>query len=246
MPVFNKDKKYLLYIHVPKTGGTSMEMLFQQNGWRSAYLDLNIKGKSFNHVRICSPQHMHSEMLQQQLQLHKLDGMFMTTRHPYNRFCSEYCYHNKSNCDTSEKAVENWARKIFKAYSKDNFILDNHFRPQHEFYVPGTEIYKLEKGFKRIVGDLSRRYKIELPYQEMHEMSREKENHFPSSDVKLNDTVKSMLNTLYQKDFQQFGYSPDLIADATDTFEGELEQKWFGRLNPFASANWFLRLFRRR
>jgi hypothetical protein len=245
MPVFNKDKKFLLYIHVPKAGGTSMEMLFQQNGWRIEYLDLNLKGKSFNHVRICSPQHMHAEMLQQQLLMRKLDGMFMTTRHPYARFRSEYCYCNKSNCDTSAEAVETWARKIFKAYSKDNFILDNHIRPQHEFYVPGTKVYKLERGFKKVVQDLAKKYKIELAYQEMHEMSREKESGFSSSDAKLNDTVKSMLNIRYQQDFRQFGYAPDMTADATNTFGGRLEQKWFRRLKPCASPKWFLRLFRR-
>lgn len=222
-----------------------MEMLFQQNGWRIGYQDLNIKGKSFNHVRICSPQHMHSKMLQQQLLTHKFDGMFMTTRHPYERFCSEYCYSNKSNCDTSAEAIENWARKIFKAYSKDNFILDNHIRPQHEFYVPGTKIYKLEMGFKKIVQDLSRKYKIELAYQGIHEMSCKKESGFCSGDVKLNDTVKSMLNVHYRRDFQLFGYAPDLIADATDTSGGGLGQKWFSRLHPCTSPKWLLRLFRR-
>ncbi len=215
-----------------------METLFQKNGWRIGYLDLNIKGKSFNHVRICSPQHMHAEMLQQQLLFDKLDGMFMTTRHPYDRFRSEYCYCNKSNCDTSAEALERWAHKIFKAYSKDNFILDNHIRPQHEFYVPGTKIYKLESGFKKIVQGLARKYKIELAYQEIHEMSREKENGFSSSDVKLNDTVKNMLNIIYKQDFRQFGYAPDLTADTTDILG--LGGRW---PKPRAFPKWFLRLF---
>jgi hypothetical protein len=232
MPVFYKDKKYLLYIHVPKTGGTSMEKLFQRNGWRAAYLDLNIKGKSFNHVRICSPQHMHAAMLQQQLVLPKLDGIFMTTRHPYDRFRSEYCYNNKSGCDTSAEAVERWARKTFTAYTKDNFLLDNHIRPQHQFYLPGTKIFQLEKGFKNIVQQLSRKYKIELSYQEIHEMSRQKESGLSSSDVELNDRVKAMLNTIYQQDFDQFGYTADLTADRAETSKG-------------GPGEWFLRLFRR-
>lgn len=241
MPVFNKDKKFLLYIHVPKAGGTSMEMLFQNNGWQTEYLDLNIKGKSFNHVRICSPQHMHSEMLQQQFLFHKLDGIFMTIRHPYDRFRSEYCYRHKSNCDTSAEAVENWARKIFKAYSNNNYILDNHIRPQHEFYVPGTQVYKLERGLKKTVQDLAKKYKIELVYQEMHEMSRVKESGFSSSDVQLNETVKSMLNFIYQQDFRQFGYEPDSTAGATDTMEYTRGQKWLRTLQTHLGWPWISR-----
>ena len=110
MPIFKKGKQDLLFIHVPKTGGTSIEKLFHLSGWRTAYLDLNLKGKSFNHLRICSPQHMHAEMLQQQLLIHKFSGIFMTVRHPYDRFRSEYAYINKGNCDPSAPAVE--ARRL--------------------------------------------------------------------------------------------------------------------------------------
>ena len=247
MPVFTKGKKNLLFIHVPKTGGTSMEMLFQLSGWRTGYLDLNLKGKSFNHLRICAPQHMHAEMLKQQLVLHKFNGVFMTVRHPYDRYRSEYAYKYKVNCDPSAVAVETWTRTVLKAYSKDQFIFDNHIRPQHEFYLPGTAVYKLENGFNKMIPDLAKKYKIEFADKELRKMSRQEESGFSSSDVELNDTVKSMLIILYQQDFEQFGYKPALVGDTPDTVNDLLEQSWS---RPFqqtpAFPKWILRLFSRR
>lgn len=230
MPIFKKGKQDLLFIHVPKTGGTSLEKLFDLSGWRTAYLDLNLKGKSFNHLRICSPQHMHAEMLQRQLLIHKFSGIFMIVRHPYARFRSEYAYMNKGNCDPSAPAVEVWTRKAMKAYSKNHFVFDNHLRPQHEFYIPKTDVYKLENGFDNIVCKLVAKYKIEFVDEELQEMSREKESGFSSKDVELNDTVKSMLNILYQNDFQKFGYKPEPVGGEADTVGQLLEKSWLHRM----------------
>ena len=203
-----------------------MEMLFQRSGWRIGYLDLNLKGESFNHLRICSPQHMHAEMLKQQLMLQKFNGTFITVRHPYNRFRSEYAYNNKVNCDPSAETVESWTRNVLKAYAGDHFILDNHIRPQYEFYLPGTAIYKLEDGFNNIIQDLAKKYKIEFTGEELRKMSRQKESGFSSSDVELNDTVKSMLNSIYHQDFEQFNYKPDLVDGVPDMVNGLPARRW--------------------
>ena len=235
MPIFKKGKQDLLFVHVPKTGGTSIEILFELSGWSIAYLDLSLKGKSFNHLRVCSPQHMHAEMLKQQLKLHKFTGMFMLVRHPYDRFRSEYAYINKGNCDPSAAAVEVWARKIFKAYSKNPFVYDNHLRPQHEFYLPGTIVYKLENGFNKAIQHLAAKYKIEFVNKELREMSREKESGFSSSDVELNDSVKNMLNIIYQQDFRQFGYKPELVEGGNDTANSFLEPRWLYTLKQTPS-----------
>jgi hypothetical protein len=235
MPIFKKGKLDLLFVHVPKTGGTSIERLFQLSDWSIAYLDLSIKGRSFNHLRVCSPQHMHAAMLKQQLLIHKFIGMFMIVRHPYDRFRSEYAYINKSNCDVSAEAVEAWARKVLKAYSNNHFVYDNHLRPQHEFFIPGISVYKLENGFNKIVQDLAVKYRIDFVDKELREMSREKESGFSSSDIELNDAVKHMLNIVYHEDFRIFGYKPEGVGDETDSVDNILEHRLLHRLKqvPF-------------
>ncbi|MEA3468759.1 MAG: glycosyltransferase [Thermodesulfobacteriota bacterium] len=208
MPVFIKNNNNLLFVHVPKTGGSSAEELFKKSGWRIACLDKGSQG-TLNHLRPCSPQHMHAKMLQQQFVLCQFNGIFMIVRHPYDRFCSEYCYINKNNCDFSSKAVENWTRKIFCEYTSNNFILDNHIRPQNEFYIPGSTVYKLEDGFDSIKQDLNGQYGIEFVAEDIRVMCRKTESGFSSKDIALNATVKNMLNIMYSQDFIQFGYKPD-------------------------------------
>lgn len=235
MPIFKKGKQDLLFVHVPKTGGTSIEKLFQLSGWSTAYLDLSLKGKSFNHLRRCSPQHMHAEMLKQQLLIHKFSGMFMMVRHPYDRFRSEYAYINKGNCDPFAVTVEAWACKVLKAYSKNHFVYDNHLRPQYEFYIPGTIVYKLENGFNKTIQDLAAKYKIEFVDKELREMSREKESGFSSSEVELNDSVKNMLNIIYHQDFVQFGYKREVVGDETVTIDSLLDHRWLHMLKQTPS-----------
>ncbi len=94
MPIFTKNKIHILYVHIPKTGGSSVEGLFKKNKWQLSYLDKGGKkgGKpdSLNSIRQCSPQHMHLEMLQTIFDLEKIDYIFMTVRHPVDRLISEY------------------------------------------------------------------------------------------------------------------------------------------------------------
>ncbi|GGA90311.1 hypothetical protein GCM10011369_35570 [Neiella marina] len=205
MPVLVNGKQHLLFIHVPKTAGTSMEILFQKSGWGVGYVDYGLQG-TLNHLRPCSPQHMHAEMLQQQFVLHQFSGIFMIVRHPYARFRSEYCFANQNNLDTSAAAVEAWTRKVMSVYAANPHILDNHIRPQHEFYVPGATVYKLEDGFDSMKADLSATYGVQFTSEDVREMTREKQHGFSSSDVVLNDNVKAMLDVFYAEDFIKFGY----------------------------------------
>lgn len=208
MPVLVNGKQHLLFIHVPKTGGTSMEILFQKSGWGVGYVDYGHQG-TLNHLRPCSPQHMHAEMLKQQFVLNQFNGIFMMVRHPYARFRSEYCMANQGSLDISASAVEAWTRKVMTVYAANPHVLDNHIRPQHEFYLPGATVYKLESGFDDIKADLAAQHGVQFISGDVREMSREQHSGVSSKDVELNDAVKAMLNVFYAEDFIKFGYSPE-------------------------------------
>ncbi len=88
---------------------------------------------------------------------------------------------------------------------------------------------------------------VEFADEELRKMSRQEESGFSSSDVELNDTVKSMLNIIYHQDFQQFGYKPDLVADVTDIVDGLPAQRWSRPIKKTpAFFKWILCLFNRR
>lgn len=209
MPVFSKGNKHYLFMHVPKTGGTSLEVVFARSGFTASNIDFGAKG-TLNHLRHCPPQHMHGEVLQSQFVLDAFDGIFMVVRNPYNRFRSEYCMAHPVNCDVSASTVEAWASGVFADYAVDNYTRDNHIRPQHEFCLPGAAVYKFEQGFTNITLEISKRYGIMLIREDVREYARRKHSGISSSDVELNQAVIGMINRQYEKDFQQFDY--EMIA----------------------------------
>ena len=89
MPLFVKGGVAILYVHVPKTGGSSIEHMFLDKGFRSEFLDHGPKN-SFNLYRRCSPQHLHAKPLLRLLRPQRITFTFMTVRHPLTRLLSEY------------------------------------------------------------------------------------------------------------------------------------------------------------
>ena len=73
MPVFRRDERAVLFVHVPKAGGSSLERLFAKSGWTTGYRDPKGGVGSMNSVRRCSPQHMHRPMLEQVFRLERFD-----------------------------------------------------------------------------------------------------------------------------------------------------------------------------
>lgn len=212
MPVFIKGNKSVLFIHVPKTGGTSIEQLFLSAGWeRRHFLSRlsNQTDKLHNSLLRCSPQHMEATQLRTLFRLDRFNATFMLTRNPIDRFKSEYTMRklNKPGGSADEISVETWADRHFKKYAEDTYILDNHLRPQVEFMVPGAHIFKLEDGLDQVPMMLNERYSLGLPKAVQHKMdSRKLAGGKSSSDVQVSARLSTHLRAIYQDDFNTFGY----------------------------------------
>lgn len=208
MPVFYKDQKYLLFVHVPKTAGTSIEGLFAQAGWSIQYLDPGRGAASLNHLRRCSPQHMHRDMLESTWDLGQFDGIFMLVRNPYARWRSEYNMQSGKQVNLAAAAVESWSRQCLLAYQSNPFVCDNHIRPQHEFAVHGANVYRLEDGFESVVTQINNRFGIDLPPSGQIRMARKLEDgsRFDTSQIPLNDNTRQLVSSFYAGDFARFGY----------------------------------------
>lgn len=210
MPVFSSDEFKILFIHVPKTGGSTIEHFFYKSEFKVLYRDpssaLLNKG-SLNRIRKCSPQHMHAEMLTTVFDIDKFDYVFTLVRDPISRFKSEYAMRNSQNFDVSPEAVYQWLQTTLLHYNSNQFIYDNHIRPQAEFIVPGTHVFKLEDGIDIVFDTLRDVLSIDIEYDStIRAMDRFKQNGFLSSDAEVNDKSLMLLRTFYEKDFRVFGY----------------------------------------
>lgn len=208
MTIFTREGRGLLYIHVPKTGGSSVEDAFRDSGWVVHYLDRVLGQGRPNWYRACSPQHMHAAQLESLFRLDRFDGIFMTVREPIARFRSEYLMRH-SHLETvplDEASVERWALQRIVEYRRDPWLLDNHLRPQSEFYVPGALVYKLEDGLNEMARDLNAALDIDGPVDMPRVNEGGAKAGVSSRDVEISDRLRGVLQTWYAADYDLFGF----------------------------------------
>ena len=206
MPVFRRDGKNILFVHTPKAGGSSVERLFNHSGYDVLYRDGSWGPKSPNHFRTSTPQHMDAETLTRLFRLDRFDLVFMIVRHPIDRFRSEYCMRNAGEPSTDAPSVEAWGTWALRRYMAEPGFMDNHFRPQVDFHLPGCEVYKLEAGMQTIVTDLSERHGVELEAEVPVAKTARESAGVDSSQVEISPTLAQLLRRVYASDFATFGY----------------------------------------
>lgn len=209
MPVFRKDERKFLFVHVPKTGGSSIEQAFKDAGYDTLYKDGRMGPKSWNHVRRCTPQHMHRDILETLFRLERFDGIFMVVRDPLSRLRSEYLWRHRNQEDLTvdEQAVQEWAAVTFARAADDPFLFDNHIRPQADFLVEGARTFRLEDGLDAVATALNEDWDVGLPA----EVPRVREGHttttYSSRDVEVGDKLRRLVGEFYREDFARFGYT---------------------------------------
>jgi hypothetical protein len=207
VPIFRKDGKNILFIHVPKTGGSTIETMFRNSGYHTLYRDPKTGPESVNKLRKCSPQHMHADMLEQTFNLEEFDAIFMITRDPVARFRSEYGMRNAAGLQQHTEAdVERWADTVFRKYAANRYVLDNHLRPQRDFYIDGCRVYRLEDGLDRIVEDVNARFGLSLEGSVPKVMDRHSSSGVSSRDIKVSADLERRIKAFYYEDFSRFGY----------------------------------------
>jgi hypothetical protein len=202
MPLFVKHTISVLYIHVPKTGGSSIEQFFELNGFRREFLDTG-PDFSFNGYRHCSPQHMHAEHLRMAVRLSRLTYIFMTVRHPMKRLLSEF--KTRVRDDGISTSLSAWVDDTFREYIADPFIIDNHIRPQSEFWIPGCDVFRQERGFgPDFVERLEQRTGMIFPERNVGHGNAGPD--LPVREEEI-EQVRPAVRQFYQPDFLTFGYS---------------------------------------
>jgi hypothetical protein len=205
MTIFIRGHVKVLYIHVPKTGGGTIMDFFKSNGFDVAFCDTSSIISGFNALRTCSPQHYHRDLLKQTLRLESFTYVFMTVRHPIDRLKSEFLWRVR------DKSADpnSWAYGTLANYEKDEFLLDNHIRPQHEFLLPGADIFRLEDGYEDAwINRISESLGVEMAHRNVDHKNVAMEFSGRSvEDVHFNEAASSAIAHFYRNDFGRFGYT---------------------------------------
>lgn len=206
MPIFLKEGRSVLFVHVPKTGGTSIERLFTRSGWKMRYRATARSHPGQFPLLRCSPQHYHGALLESLFHLDRFELTFLLTRDPVARFRSEYLMRNTRDPRTDAASVEAWANRFLDRYRTDPFVFDNHLRPQAEFSVPGSIAYRLEDGMDSVVADLNTRFDLGLDAEIPQSLHSAERAGVSSSAVEVSDSLRERLTDFYRIDYDRFGY----------------------------------------
>ena len=219
MPLFCNQNKIVLFIHIPKCGGSSLEAVLKKH---SQYMSVFYADE--NHEFPCNPQHFQYNLLRH---LTPNVPSFTVIRHPLFRIISEYKYRTKLSQKKSKKSA-GIAKEIpnyFRDYAFDSYIHDNHIRPQLEFVAADTQIFKLENGLHHPVNFgcsvLNERDKVlQENEEELPILLKSEYESFVVSGKTINQ-----VQSFYSSDFDAFDYPKITISDNSKVSYAELKEE---------------------
>lgn len=197
----------LLFIHIPKTGGTSVEHYLKKTYNQTLHSTLVNNHILFEKFKIKSSlQHLTYKNICEykntlEVEINKDLKIITIVRNPYDRIISDLFFYKLINDNTTSDDVY----KIIKKYIYED-CHDNHNIPQHEFLIdqnnkiiPEVTIFKTET----LTEDLKKYGFTDFDLKiHQNRLNIKKENY---KNYLNNDSIK-LINEFYKKDFELFNY----------------------------------------
>lgn len=193
MPLFSKNKEKIFFIHVPKTGGTSIKKIFLSNEYSVSIHEYSSNG--FNPLTDknkypAALQHIHAEIIKEEVDVSNVNYFFAFYRDPIERLISEYNYRKPG------MKFESWIDYIFGKYEKDPWMLSNHIRPQTDFYFDKCDVYNFD-NISKFPEKLFSRTGIKIKADVPHENKSIKQK----TSTQISKSVESKIKNFYKKDY---------------------------------------------
>ena len=149
--------RHILFAHVPKAGGSSLEDHMEARFGPLELLDRDWeskrRGKTRRLRREPSPQHLDREALARRLGSADVDWSFALVRDPLSRLISAYRFQfhrawlrRPRMRLAGHLGFSAWTAMALGAARRRPTLLDNHLRPQTDLLPDGAEIFRLEDG----------------------------------------------------------------------------------------------------
>lgn len=199
MPYIELGGKRLLFVHIPKTGGTSIEEAMKARG-KICFCSLAIPSA----LKV-PPEHFTWNDISAFFPEGYFDYAFTVVRNPYARVESEYRMRSILNRQGYWGATERfsvWLANSLQQAKRDRHFLANHFRPQVEFLGSGIRVFRYEDGLSDVMGRVSKEFGAEITLPEERFLSGDDAKATISWDAQ----DIHLVNEFYRADFEALGY----------------------------------------
>jgi hypothetical protein len=207
MPYFKNNRINLLFIHIPKTGGSSLEKYFNVKyniplNYKSLMSTEKIKILLDNPEINSSLQHLTYNTIIKYKDFFKIDTnnieIMTIVRNPYDKIISDLFYFKKINIDSSKEDVYN---KIQIYLTEEH---DNHVIPQYKFIINHKE--QLIPDIKILHTETLNDDMAKLGYKDFNIKMNMNPNRVNCEDYLNNDSI-NLINKIYEKDFEILNYN---------------------------------------
>jgi len=231
MPYFKKNNINLLFIHIPKCGGTSIEKYFCKN------FNFNYDKSVWYTVNYPYNDHSLQHTTYQEIKNDPINfvidnnnlNIITCIRNPYTKFISALFFNNLINIndfkDTNK--ITNILNNIITDLKKDKTIYDNHFLLQ-------TKFLKINNKIDENIIILRNENLIDM----MKNIGYSDFNYYENKNTKIseeiyylfiNENTLNILNLYYDDDFKTFNYEKltyvELLKKQLNILNNQLQEK---------------------
>ena len=222
MPLFrlnsdNKSELNILFLHIPKCGGSTIEGYFNQLNCQTFF-----KGeyKPLKGLIKAESQHFTYKVLEEILNIDDVDFIFSIVRNPFARLASEFRYRNGQIALVSEakkmgfkniiyKDPAEWVVNVLLSQMRYPHVLGNHLVPMHEYIGPEVKnIYYIEHGMNSIITDIEIQVGVSFSDQDCMRLNSTAIDPGQVTDeeriIRENFLSCNLVAKFYEKDFQLF------------------------------------------
>ena len=207
MPYFKNNKINLLFIHIPKTGGSSLEKYFNVKfniplNKKSLMSTEDIRDFSDKPEINSSLQHLTYNTIIKYKDFFKIDmdniKIITIVRNPYDKIMSDLFYLKKIDISSTKEEVYN----NLQVYLKENY--DNHITPQYKFITNDDE--NLIDNIVLLHTETLNEDMHKLGYRDFNIKMNMNPNDVNYQEYLNNDSI-NLINEIYKKDFEILNYN---------------------------------------
>jgi hypothetical protein len=202
MPISHRHKT--IFVHIPKTAGTSVEIILGVGGINESYLRSH-KESVINGV-IFAPQHYTAKMLKSHKLVQSLWNnyfKFSIVRNPYTRVLSEYFWvkgKTRQNLTFNPNDFTNHLKRYYSKIDKDHKLSQTHYLYDNDKCLV-EKVFKFE-NLKDGFGKFALKKWPSAPKLMHTHRSSNKTDYLGQ----LTQYHKDFIYELYDKDFKNFNY----------------------------------------